>query len=311
MFLPIKYQPFHLALTLTMGQALRWRMEGDGWISGVVRGKLIRVRQVKDRIEFRSSLPASSDSTMLWRYLRLGQDISRVHKQLLARSPALKHVLELYGGIRIVRQEPWECAVTYVCSPRNTVARIAKTVENLADRYGAPLYLDGFKRHSFPDAATLAAIPSATLRQSILGNKDEFAPSVWKLATEVSADKLRLKSLSRDKSYSRTRTRLDLCRGIGDKVANCVLLFSMDKPKAFPLDTNIFEALKRIYRGKNILCPIEWDQKKYSDLRDWESRDLRASAQAYFGKHAGYASQLLFHGIRDGAIQDNTGSTLT
>ena len=108
MFLPIKYQPFHLALTLTMGQALRWRMEGNGWLAGVVRGKLIKLRQVEDRVEYQTNLPDDSDEDMLRCYLRLDQDIEQVHNALLQRSPELSRLVELYGGIRVLRQEPWE-----------------------------------------------------------------------------------------------------------------------------------------------------------------------------------------------------------
>ena len=300
-FLQIEHPPFHLALTLTMGQALRWRMEGNGWISGVINDKIIRLRQVKDSVEFHTSNPSPSDKRFLYHYLRLGQDIHSVHENLAHQAPEIKPLVQLYGGIRILRQDSWECAVTYVCSPRGEVSRIARTVENLADCFGESRYLDGLKRNTFPSDKRLSEVSTNKLRGLMLVKKDH-ATSVSNLAVQVTKGRLDLNGLCQ-KTYVQSRDSLVRVRGIGDKVANCILLFSADMPTAFPLDTNILNALKTVCKGQLKNVPKGWEERPYSKLEGNEVVQLRASAQEHFGDHAGYASQLLFHGIRDGAIK--------
>ena len=283
MFLPIKYQPFHLALTLTMGQALRWRMEGDGWISGVVRGKLIRVRQVKDRIEFHTNVPEKSDKEMLSRYLRLDQDIVPIHKALSRDDdPEMQRLVKLYGGMRILRQDPWECLITYAYTRRAPVLRTAAAVETLACRYGETRRWDCSTPNYFSFPTTRRLLQAAKKNKEVLDmGLPQPADYVYKLIEGVDNGSLNLNELT-NMCYSNARQALMRYSGIGSrvrysKIAECILLFGLDKAEAFPIDTNIRSALK-----------------VYFDLQGTDVGLLKSVRARGWRDNAGYVSQLLF-----------------
>ncbi len=292
-FLPICYPPFNLHLTLTMGQALRWCPGDDeGWHHGVVRGKLFALRQTDYGVEYRSNVRAEIAEDLLRRYLGLDQPVKPIHDALLNGNTKMAQLVRKYRGMRILQQEPWECLITYVLSPRHKVPRIAKAVEEIATTYGDPLSIDRISRKSFPTAQRLVRAKLCSLRRLHLG-VSRHAAFVHLLATEVVDGSLDLRAVGR-MQYKAALERLRLCDGIQDKVANCILLFSMGKPEAFPLDTNIFTGLTKACRGQLDEAPDGWEQKKYAQLKDEERRQIRISAQAYFRPCAGYASQLLF-----------------
>lgn len=285
MYLEVR-QPFDLSLTLGIDQALRWsRPDEQGWHSGVVWGERVRLRQNADenRVEFQSRSTDERLGAMLHDYLSLDEDIQPAHRVLREHDPKMRRLVELYGGMRILRQEPWECLITYAVSPRHQVERIRQAIEQLAERFGRPIPpCGGDKRRAFPAPGCLAEAALEELSGLRLG-MPRHGPYIQALAREVHTGDLNLEALSHV-PYEEARERLMQCKGIGPKVADCVLLFSLNKPGAFPIDTHVRRALVKMY-----------------GLTGTDSERLRW-AQYQFGPHAGYASQLLFHGMRNGAI---------
>ena len=279
-------QRFDLGLTLGIDQALRWsRPDADGWHTGIVSGKLVRLRQTPDgdRVEAQSSLPDHSLGPMLHDYLRLDEEIEHTHRVLRGHDPEMQRLVMLYGGLRILRQEPWECLITYALSPRHKVERIRQAVEQLAEKFGQPIQPDGNDtRNAFPTPASLVESSVYELSRLRLG-MSRHSPYVRALAEEVHTGSLDLGALAQA-TYDEAKERLMRSKGIGPKVADCVLLFSLGKSEAFPIDTHVRRALVRLY-----------------GLAGTDSERL-GWAQKSFGPHAGYASQLLFHGMRNGTI---------
>ncbi len=271
MYLPAP-QPFRLEADWLNSQAFRWT-ERDGWFYGIVGGHLIRVRNADDGIEFEGGAPADD----VTHYFRLDQDIGAVHKAMRAADPEhMPGLIEKYGHIRVLRQDPWECLVAYICSPRAKVERIADMVEKLADKYGEPLTLDGEKRNAFPAADRLAKVPKADRQNWGFGLSK--ADIIHQVARDVAARKLKLDTLR--SSHAEARERLKKYPGIGYKIADCVCLFSLGHDGAFPVDANIGAALERYY-GKKYTPGA-----KNVRLLEW--------VRETFGDHAGYAGQMLF-----------------
>lgn len=285
MFLEVQ-QPFDLGLTLGIDQALRWsRANEHGWHSGIVWGKQVKLRQTSDgdRLEFQSNVADDSLGPMLHNYLRLDEDVGPTHGALSQHDPAMKRLVMLYGGLRILRQEPWECLITYTLSPRHKVERIRQAVEQLAEHFGQDIPSDeNDTRKAFPTPARLVKSSIYELSRLKLG-MSRHSPYVHALAQEVYTGSLDLGALALV-TYDEGKERLMRSKGIGPKVADCVLLFSLGKPEAFPIDTHVRKALVRVY-----------------GLTGTDSERLQW-AQTHFGSHAGYASQLLFHGMRNGVI---------
>ena len=271
-------QPFDLAATLLGGQAHRWKTDGD-WFSGVLRGNFIKMRQTGDGLEFRSGPAPEADLAPLLRdYFRLDDDLLEVYDRICFDG-RVAAMVEQYPGLRILRQEPWECLVAYVCSANNSIRQIHNNLENISNAFGNPIHLDGDVRHTFPTPLQLVEAGEQGLRDLKLGFRSPNVHQVTVRVLEKSLDLDELISLP----YEDARERLMECRGIGAKIANCILLFSLEKPQAFPVDVWVRRALAEWYfpGQKPPTNPI---------LEQW--------AHDYFGNYAGYANQYLFHGRR-------------
>lgn len=272
MYLPAP-QPFRLECDWLNAQAFRWT-ERDGWFYGIVGGQLIRVRNDDEGIEFEGK--AAPDAVK--RYFRLDQKIGDVHAALIEADPEhMPALIERYGHIRVLRQDPWECLVAYICSANASVDSIRTKLNKLADAYGEAQMLDGVEYHALPSAQRLAETDVADIEQLNLG-LPRLPKTIHKVATDIEMDDLKLDDLSKSQSsLAETRERLREYHGIGPKIADCVCLFSLDHDEAFPVDTNIGTALER-----------------YGDAPGKTDASKARWARRTFGDHAGYAGQLLF-----------------
>ena len=271
-------QPFDLAESLESGQAHRWRKLDGGWYSGVLGPRLIHIRQNPAGAEYSVAGEYRGADTLLHSYFRLDDDIHAIYSDI-CRDRRVAEMVARYPGLRILRQEPWECAVAFICSATSNIPRIHRNMEAMADRLGEPLELDGEVRHTFPSPERLASAGEGFLRELGLGFR---APYVIAAARKVCDGELDLDELIR-LPYSDTKARLMDCYGIGAKIADCIAVFSLEKLQAFPVDVWVRRALAEWY------FPM---QKKPPD------RAMVEWAQDYFGQYAGYSQQYLFHGRR-------------
>ena len=274
-------QPFKLDVGWLQDQAFRWsEPHDDGWLYGVIWGYPVKVRQTGSSIEVHGPADVREDrlAPEVVRYFRLDEDIAPVH-DALKQDAKLAPLVEEHGHIRVLRQNAWECLVAYACSANNSVKRITEILEKLASEYGEHEYLDGG-----PGGTPLYALPSChgifAGREQKLHDLDlglRRADLLWTLAIDVAEDFLDLNSLTLRK-YEQARRMLRSYDGIGSKIADCVCLFSLDKPQAFPVDRNIRDALHDLYPEASGL--------KGERLAEW--------ARDRWGSNAGYVGQLLF-----------------
>jgi len=273
-------QPFDLAESLESGQAHRWKRLEEGWYSGVLGPWLIHIRQNAQGVEYCSTAVAESErlQSLLRSYFRLDDDIYAIYAEI-CRDRRVAEMVARYPGLRILRQDPGECTVAFICSATSNIPRIHQNMEAMADSLGDPLELEGDVRHTFPSAEQLASAGESFLRELGLGFR---APYVVAAARQVCDGELDLDELIR-LPYPETKSRLMECYGIGAKIADCIAVFSLEKLQAFPVDVWVRRALAEWY------FPM---QKKPPD------RAMVEWAQDYFGRYAGYSQQYLFHGRR-------------
>lgn len=285
--------PVDLEASLLGGQAHRWRREtpaenpaaepgaeGKLGYSGVVRGNFIRIKQIDpQRLEFHSApWPEAAVIPVLQNYFRLDDDLDTIQAQI-CQDQRVAMMAARYPGLRLLRQEPWECLVAYICSANSNIKRIHQVMENMAAAGGDPIDLGGVRRYAFPGPARLAALGEGELRRLGLGFR---APYVARAAGEVAGGALDLNELAR-RPYAQAKERLLECYGIGSKIADCIAVFSLEKLEAFPIDVWVRRALGEWY---------------FPGQKTPPDRELLAWAQSYFGPYAGYAQQYLFHGRR-------------
>ena len=281
-------QPLDLEASLLGGQAHRWRREGE-WYSGVLRNHLVLIRQHNGFVEFASS-PAGPQSLApsLRDYLRLDDDLPAIYADITQDANVHSQV-DRYPGLRVLRQEPWECLVAYICSANSNIQTIHRNMERLSGEFGRSLMLhlpspaageNGIiQRNTFPKPVDLAEAGEMELRRLKLGFR---APYVYQAAVAVLEGRLDLEHLVRA-SYAEAKAELMALKGIGDKIADCIALMSLEKMEAFPIDVWVRRALADWY---------------FPSEKTPTNRVLLEWAQGYFGRYAGYANQYLFHGRR-------------
>ena len=239
-------QPFDLVSSLESGQAHRWAYPkdgDDGWYTGVVRGNLVRIRQTDDRVEFRC---APSDEAAfaprLAEYFRFDDDISKIY-DVINQDERVAAMVRQYPGLRVLRTEPWECLVAFICSATSNIPRIHQNMESISRAFGSPVSLNGWTRHTFPTPADLAEAGEAELRRLGLGFR---APYVHLASVAVLEGRLDLDALIR-MPYPEAKAALMERRGIGSKIADCIAVFSLEKLEAFPIDVWVRRALGEWY----------------------------------------------------------------
>ena len=266
---------FDLRHTLASGQTFRWRRTADDGYLGVIAGALVEVWQEGDRLHYRASSPAIDDAFLI-RYFSLDRDLPAILDDI-DRDPHIHDAVRRYRGLRLIRQEPWECLASYILSSFNNIRRIEGMIERLAQRFGAPVSLDGYASHAFPTVQAIAAASIDTLTGLGLGFRAAYLRDA---AQQIAQERVDLSSLSR-LPYDEAKAILLTLPGVGDKVADCILLFSQEQTEAFPIDVWMERALRFYFRRK---LPSRARQ--------------HAFARRHFGRYAGYAQQYLFHHLR-------------
>ena len=279
-FVPPEDEPLDLTSSLTSGQCFRWRVDAEGRWTGVLGRDLIRLTPAPNGSISVESAPAPPESAIetLAAYFRIGDELAAVQRRI-AWDDRAREGIAAYPGMRVLRQEPWETLAAFILSSTSNMPRISRTVELLAETFGERGALDdGAARRAFPAPAQLAEAGEARLRELGCGFR---APYLAEAAAAVASGRLPLDAL-RSASYADALAALTSLRGVGDKIADCVMLFALEKTEAFPIDRWALKVLREWY---GLPAGV-----KYAEAREW--------AQGRFGADAGYANQYLFWLVR-------------
>ena len=266
-----------LPLTFTCGQAFRWRrVAGEGW-SGVVEGAELRVAggDFGQALQV-EVLGADPGAAAIARYLRLDEDpLSHLGEASAGEFMALPGFRDL-TGMRVLRQDPWEMLVSFICSAASNVRKISRGVEMMADRWGDPI--PGSERRAFPAPERLARVTERGLRATGIGFR---APYVLATARQIARNGWDWDAI-RHAPIEEARARLQELPGVGPKIADCVLLFGVDRLDTYPVDRWIRRATLELM-----------GRRKASDdeMEMWSRR---------MGPARGYIQQIIFHLRRTG-----------
>ena len=265
-------QDYDLAATLDSGQVFRWRLEGNFW-QGVLGKHAVRLTQTAAGIQAQVAVPVENWD-WLRHFLQSDVELSSVLK-LFPDDEPMRHAVATCHGLRLLRQDPWECLASFILSSTKQIVQIRQIVGHLCERFGEPC---GGEARAFPTPERIAAATEADLRQCKMGFR---APSLLAAARQIADGLLNLEAI-RATDYAGARLELMKLRGVGGKIADCVLLFAYGFDSAFPVDVWVERALQELY----------FPRRRASEKR------LRHFAATHFGPHAGYAQQYLFHYMR-------------
>jgi N-glycosylase/DNA lyase len=259
------------AETLDGGQAFRWH-GADGLWTGTWSEHIVQLRLGGDALEWRAPIPLAPDvPTALHRYLALEREWAAMTDSLPWRSDAhLAQCIAAFPGLRLLRQPFGETLLGFLCSATKQIVQIKQMVALLAERHGRKIAPGHYR---LPTWAELASVPEKDLRRCLLGFRAKF---IHASARHIAARPGWLEA-TEQLPYAEAKARLLELPGVGEKVADCVLLFGAGQLEAFPVDTWVLKSLARRY-----------------GLAGWKPAAVAHFGRTHFGPRAGLAQQYLF-----------------
>jgi N-glycosylase/DNA lyase len=282
--------PFSLEHTLKCGQLFRWKKLGDWWY-GVIADKVVKIRQVGGRLMF-EGFPEEANQRFIENYLRLDDDLPFIFSEI-SRDKHVKRAIKLFYGLRLTRQEPWDCLVSYICATYKNIPAIKKMVGKISQRFGRKISFDGYDFFTFPKPKVLAQTNPNDLRSCGLGFRAERLLQTAKILDQRIFSLEALKNMD----YGCAKRKLLSLPGVGSKVADCVLLFSLEKLEAFPVDVWMKRAATNFYANHFDPSFVNRVSSK-SSITQKEYESINSFGREYFGKYAGYAQEYIFYLLR-------------
>ncbi|NLJ57816.1 MAG: 8-oxoguanine DNA glycosylase [Tissierellia bacterium] len=281
-------EDFNLRHIFECGQCFRWNREEDGSYTGVVENKVINLEQAGKTVIFNNIKP--EDYSMLKSYFDLDNDYGKI-KNLLNTDSIMAEAIEFGHGIRILNQDEWETMISFMISANNRIPMIKKVIENLSTSFGEFICnYKGKDYYSFPKAERLAEASVEEILQCKAGFR---APRIKEAAARFLEEKHLVYNI-KNRSYDEGLSYLKTYKGIGDKVASCILLFSMKHFSTFPVDVWVRRIMQELYVDKNT-----------------KDASIRQFAENKFGNLSGYAQQYLFYYAREKGIGVKKSEKLT
>ena len=268
------FNSFNVSEILECGQCFRFEKINEGTYKIIAYGKILYVEQSQEELRFYPT--TEEDFKNIWiRYFDLDCDYAYIKKVLTKDDEIMQSAIEFGGGIRILKQEPFECLISFVISQNNRIPKIKQVIKNLSHRYGDKLDDDSY---AFPTVEQLIDISEAELTESKTGFRAKY---IRDAVAKVYTSEINFKSFE-NMETDEVRKKLISIFGVGPKVSDCVLLFSLNRSEVFPTDVWI----KRIM------------QYYYFENEETSMNEIQNLAYEKYGAYAGIAQQYLFHYAR-------------
>jgi N-glycosylase/DNA lyase len=279
----LKGCPLNLDVTLCCGQVFRWEKRREWWY-GVVGGRVLKVRQDEDVLDFQNV-----EAGFVRHYFSLDHDLQRIGREI-GKDSHVKAALKQFWGLRLIRQEPWECLISFICATYKSVAAIRQMLLRLTTRFGEKTVYEGNEFYAFPTPERLARATLQDLEGCGLGYRSKY---VQETSKRIHGDKYELDTLRR-MPYEQAKRELCQFPGVGSKVADCVLLFSLGRLDAFPVDVRVKRMILRNY-SEHFQEVFVKRLAKEESFSSSEYERICGFGRSYFGRYAGYAQEYLYH----------------
>jgi len=260
--------------TINSGQVFLWKKINSKWYG--INGKKTLI--LEDKLDVKSR--------EIHNFFRYDDDFQKIKKQL-SKDNVMKKAISNFPGMRILRQDPFQCYISFIVSSNSNIPNIQTRLQKLSQRFGERKMIDGIEFFLFPKPEKLANASIADIAKCGLGYRTKY---VKKASIAVDKGMINFSSLKK-LDYQEARDSLCQVFGIGKKVADCILLFSLDKLEAVPLDRWVLRILQKYYSKEFQITTKTITEKTYDDLHD--------KIVDHFGKYAGYGQQFLFKNERD------------
>lgn len=261
---------FNLVHTFECGQCFRWEQDSNGKYIGVAGGKVIKAYEKDNKIVLECD-----DETFIKNYFDLNRDYAKIKSELSLKDSIMEKGTKLGYGIRLLKQDPWETIVSFIISANNNIPRIKKIINSLCENFGERIDCKDYELYTFPCPEKIADLSEGELDVIKSGFRAKY---ILNAAQSVLNGKVDMNSIyGMDTQYA--REYLKQIKGIGDKVADCILLFAYQKYDVFPKDV--------------------WIKKALFELYGVSEKDFNGFVKDYFGDLGGFAQQYLFYYMRE------------
>ena len=282
---------FELKDIFECGQCFRWKKEIDDSYTGVVKAGVLNVSKIKNDVLIKGYVDDNCKfEDFIIDYFDLNEDYSKIQRDISKNDSTMAEAVKFGNGIRILNQNSFEMLISYIISAANNIPRITKCINNISKEYGKKIIIpkdicskmfsfekDDEEFYLFPTCKELSKASLTTLRECNLGFRDKF---VLDNAIKVAQSEIDLVQIEKC-DYIDAKKQLTKLNGVGEKVADCILLFSMKKKEAFPVDTWIKKIMNETYIDSTSVKKIgEYARNKW-------------------GRNSGIAQQYLFYYKRE------------
>ncbi|MCL2753276.1 MAG: N-glycosylase [Defluviitaleaceae bacterium] len=270
---------FDIGQTLECGQCFRFEKTDDtNSYFLLAYGKKLNVSQNGDKVKFwydDGKLDKKEFDTIWMQYFDFERDYADIQAKISSNDTIMQHAIAFAPGIRILQQDPWEMIISFIISANNRIPQIKQVIKNICKTYGGNI---GGEHYAFPTPQELAKATAEDLRALKTGFRDKYIVDATKrvLAGEMPVERnCKLPTNELRKTLMETK-------GIGEKVADCILLFGYGRWESFPIDVWVRRVMEQLYFNGESMPPAK----------------IHAFAKERFGELAGFAQQYLFHYMR-------------
>ena len=278
------FEPKHI---FECGQCFRWNIEDDGSYTGVVKNNVLNVKKEENSIIIKGMCEDNLEE-LCKDYFDLDTDYQKIKNKLSKLDNNLRVSIKYGNGIRILKQDIWEALISFIISANNNIPRIKGIIERISKEYGEEIIWDNKKYYTFPNPEQLSNASVSDLRKLGLGFRDV---RVFETCRLINQNIISIEELEMIKNIDELKEQLLRFPGVGPKVADCIMLFSMKKLKVFPIDVWVKRVMTELY-GDEI-------RKLKNTNTIISNKQILEYAQQYFGNLAGVAQQYLFYWRRD------------
>ena len=257
--------------SINSGQVFLWRKNGNYWYG--IDGQ--DILKISNSGNIRSYKNIKTD------FFRKRDNIEKIIKSI-SKDSITKKAVKQYAGLRILEQDPFQCLISFITSSNSNIQKIKSSLEKMSKKFGVKVKFDNQEFFLFPKPEKLANASINEIKSCGVGYRARF---IKEAANRTVLKKINFEYLKKS-SYQDAKDEICLIPGVGNKVADCVLLFSLNKLESFPLDRWMIRILEKYYSDKFQLETKTITEKQYGILHE--------KIVNHFGPYAGYSQQFLF-----------------
>ena len=267
----IDYSIINLENTINSGQVFLWTKQKEFWY-GINGQDILKINNLGKIISY---------SNKKYDFFRNTDDMKKIIKSI-SKDKTTKIAVKKYLGLRLIRQDSFQCFISFIVSSNSNIQKIKSSLEKISIKFGKKIQFDNKEFYMFPEPKKIANATIQEIQNCGVGYRAKFIIDAAKMVESRQIDFEQLKK----SNYQNAKETILTVPGIGNKVADCILLFSLDKLEAFPLDRWMIRILKKYYLEKFELETKSITEKQYNILHE--------KIVKHFGPYAGYAQQFLF-----------------